>query len=432
MKNMQRGALVAPGLVLLVLLASLRSAQAGPAAPGHDPAARRTEARNLIVEALNRRMVREIDPAVVAADAERLAAALSESRLDTLLASRDAEALLDERAGLRSAARTEVAGIAGVTSSGVRSASAPVLGASDSDLIFVPVPPCRILDTRLVSAGPLAANETRSFLVAGTNAFLAQGGNGGGCGIPDGAVDPAAPAVVVNFIAVGPSGPGNLRAWEYGQPVPNASVINYDNVGALNIANGVVVPIEGTAAQPWDLNIRADVSGTHVVADVTGYFTRFPIEQFSQSAKVLLTVGTQASPTSLSDGTCHRITTCTVTLPAGVSGRVVIRSIAQVSIDHTNGTHDRVTIGAKLGAENPPNCTPINDQVANMDFEVPDIAPTESDVDVTITHGRDFAQSGTTPRTYSLLSNMIVGASTGDQIESARMFCMFIPDPPSS
>lgn len=408
MKNMQRGAVAAPGLALLLLLAfaSLGSAQTGPAA-------RRAEAANLILDALNRRMVREIDPAVVAADAGRIAAALSESRLSTLLVSRDAESLLDEQAG-------------------VRSAVAPVLGASDSDLIFVPVAPCRILDTRLVSGGPLAANETRPFLVAGTNAFLAQGGNGGGCGIPDGAADPAAPAVVINFIAVGPSGPGNLRAWEYGQPVPNASVINYDSAGGLNIANGVVVPIEGTAAQPWDLNIRADVSGTHVVADVTGYFTRFPIEQFSQSAKVLLTVGTQASPTSLSDGVCHRITSCTVTLPAGVSGKVIIRSIAQVSLEHTNGTHDRVTVGAKLGVEDPPNCTPINDQVANMDFELPDVVPSAADVDVTITHGRSFTQSGTTPRTYSLLSNMIVGASAGDQIESARMFCMFIPDPPSS
>ena len=419
------------GLVLLVLLAPLYAAQAGPAVAGRDPAARRAQARDLIAEALNRRMVRDIDPAVVAADAERIAAALSESRLDALLESRDAAALLDERAGLRQQLRATFSRIPGSSGTGVRSATAPVLGSSNSDLIFVPVPPCRILDTRLVSGGPLAAGETRGFLVAGTNAFLAQGGNGGGCDIPDGAAEPAAPAVVVNFIAVVPGGPGNLRAWEYGQPVPNASVINYDAAGGLNIANGVVVPIEGTAAQPWDLNIRADVSGTHVVADVTGYFTRFPLEQFSQPAKVALTTGTQASPTSLGDGACHRLTTCTVVSPPGVAGRVVIRSIAQVSIDHTNGTHDRVTVGAKAGTENPPVCTPINDQVANMDFEVPDVGPT-MDVDATITHGRDFPIPSNTTRTYSLLSNMIIGASAGDQIESARMFCMFIPDPPSS
>jgi hypothetical protein len=114
--------------------------------------------------------------------------------------------------------------------------------------------------------------------------------------------------------------------------------------------------------------------------------------------------------------------------PASTNGKVVIRSLAQVAIDHTQGTHDRVVVGAKLGVEAPPNCTPINDQVANMDFEIPDVGPTATDVDVTIYHGREFTQPGGTTRTYALLSNMIIGASAGDQIESARMTCMFIPD----
>ncbi|HYG63312.1 MAG TPA: hypothetical protein VEL74_12075, partial [Thermoanaerobaculia bacterium] len=166
---------------------------------------------------------------------------------------------------------------------------------------------------------------------------------------------------------------------------------------------------------------------THVVADVTGYFTRFPLEQFTTKGDILV-VANQPNPTDLSSGTCQRITTCTVTSPPNTIGKVVIRSMAQVSLNHTQGTHDRVTVGSKLGAEVPPNCTAINDQVANMDFELPDIHPTSSDVDVTLTHGRDFPQPGGVTRTYSLLTNMIIGASTGDQIESARMICMFIPD----
>src|SRR5689334_11700721 len=54
------------------------------------------------------------------------------------------------------------------------------LGDSNSDLIFVPVPPCRIIDTRL-AGGPIAANSTRSFKVNGVDAFQAQGGKDGGC-----------------------------------------------------------------------------------------------------------------------------------------------------------------------------------------------------------------------------------------------------------
>src|SRR4029077_15623834 len=148
------------------------------------------------------------------------------------------------------------------------------LGDAKSDRLFVPPTPCRIIDTRL-AGGAMAANEIRSFEVTGTSNFAAQGGAASGGGIPIGAVDPLAPAVVINFIAVGPAGPGDLRAWEFNQPVPTASVINSSNVPGLNIANGVVVPAAGVATLDKDISVKADVSGTHLVADVTGYFTRF-------------------------------------------------------------------------------------------------------------------------------------------------------------
>ncbi|HYG65131.1 MAG TPA: hypothetical protein VEL74_21300, partial [Thermoanaerobaculia bacterium] len=209
---------------------------AGPAAAQLQPAAEdgpREKARALIAETLEKRVVRPVAPERIEAEAERIVASLPEEQVQTLVETRDAAPVLEERTRAAKASQP-LAVISG-----------KALGDSQSDLVFVPVAPCRIIDTRQVSAGPLAANETRHFLVAGTNAFLAQGGTGGGCGVPDGVSEPAAPAVVINFIAVGPSGPGNLRAWEYGQPVPRASVINYANVPGLNIANGVVVPIEG-------------------------------------------------------------------------------------------------------------------------------------------------------------------------------------------
>jgi hypothetical protein len=377
---------------------------------------------------LQKRLVREVSPAVVAADVERIVSTLSDAQIQTLLRTRDAATLLDERrAAVRQGSRLRNVT---VQNNAVQNASAKALGDADSELLFVPVAPCRILDTRLISGGFVAAGQVRNFLVAGSNAFLAQGGTGGGCGIPDGAAEPVAPAVVINFIAVGPAGPGNLRAWEFGQPAPNASVINYSNVPGLNIANGVVVPIEGTAAQPWDLSIQADVSGTHVVADVTGYFTRFPREQFSQK-KDIVVVAKQTSPISLADGGCRLLTTCMVTAPTGISGKVIIRSYANVAIDHTQGTdtHDRVIVGATLSPNvTTPNCTSISNQVANMDFEMPDVAPSAADLDVSLSHGREFSQSGGTTRTYGLQALMFVGANAGDQVESSRMICTFIPD----
>jgi hypothetical protein len=132
------------------------------------------------------------------------------------------------------------------------------------DLLFTPIQPCRIIDTRL-AGGPIGAGTTRDFVVAGAAGFAAQGGNAAGCGIPLGA-----PAAVINYVAVGPAGPGDLRVTASGTPVPTASVINYAALGGLNIANGVATPL--AAAVSPHITIQADVSGTDLVADVLGYF----------------------------------------------------------------------------------------------------------------------------------------------------------------
>ncbi|MGH9324409.1 MAG: hypothetical protein ACRD3V_31550 [Vicinamibacteria bacterium] len=150
------------------------------------------------------------------------------------------------------------------------------LGDSLSDLVFTPVPPCRIIDTRL-SGGTILANTSRAFFVTGTTGFPAQGGLAGGCGVPDGAT-----AAVLNLVAVTPPGPGNLRAYPYDEPEPpppNASVLNFGPISGLNaLANGTVVPLcdPVTMTCSFDLLIYAAVSNVDVVVDVSGYFSTFP------------------------------------------------------------------------------------------------------------------------------------------------------------
>ncbi len=133
------------------------------------------------------------------------------------------------------------------------------------DLLFTPVTPCRIIDTRL-AGGPIAAGTTRNFVVTGTTSFSDQGGTSGGCGIPAGS-----PAAVINYVAVGPAGPGDLRVVPAGTPIPTASILNYAPVGNLNIANGVATPLF-TGALAFHITVQADVSATDLVADVLGYF----------------------------------------------------------------------------------------------------------------------------------------------------------------
>ena len=145
------------------------------------------------------------------------------------------------------------------------------------NLLYTSVQPCRLFDTRL-AGGVLAAGTTRTFNVVGVSAvgsLDSQGGNHNGCPIPgfDLASMPQVQAVMLNFVAVGPSGPGDLRAWPTDQALPGSSVINYSNFNetVLNIANGIVVPVRQDM-QGNDITLRADTSATHVLADVVGYF----------------------------------------------------------------------------------------------------------------------------------------------------------------
>src|SRR5688500_9966040 len=61
------------------------------------------------------------------------------------------------------------------------------LAAQDQDLVLITVNPCVIFDTRPAQGGTgaFAAEEERSFSIAGSTAdFAAQGGTAGGCGVP--------------------------------------------------------------------------------------------------------------------------------------------------------------------------------------------------------------------------------------------------------
>lgn len=372
--------------------------------PAAAVAALRDHAKARIAEELERRAVRPVPAEIYAADARRLASRLDEAKLRAIAAGEDVESLVDD-----------------VT---LKNLAAPVLGSSLSELVFVPLAPCRIIDTRQGGGAPLAAGETRDFQVAGITEFPPQGGNMGGCGVPPGSAEAAAPAVVINFVAANPAGPGHLTAWAWGQPPPNASVINYASVAGLNIANGVVMPIAGTNLVPADLHIQASSAATHVVADVTGYFTRFPMEQFAKTEKSI-TVVAEGGAVDLSAGACTVVNQCTIT--AGTSGQVIVRAWAQVSINHavTPGG-DRIAVGVK---NLDPTVCSNNDQSINAtDFEVSEPHGADPDVETTLSHKRIFAQTGTSPRTYYINAKMITGASAGDVIESSRMICTFIPD----
>ena len=139
-----------------------------------------------------------------------------------------------------------------------------LLGSLSNDLVYTPVAPCRIIDTRNTAAGAIAANATRSFVAFGISSFSGQGGSATNCG-----VNPlAATAVAVNLTAVTPDGAGFATAYPFGTTRPLAASINYA-AGAI-VNNALIVQTPNPPAFA-DFTLYTFAS-SHYVADIVGYF----------------------------------------------------------------------------------------------------------------------------------------------------------------
>ena len=143
-------------------------------------------------------------------------------------------------------------------------------GSSQADLVYTPVTPCRIIDTRF-AGGPIGPGAQRNFLAASSN-YSGQGGFAGSCGVPFG----PATAVAVNLVSVNPPSFGDLRAFPFGAAVPLASVLNY--IAGNTVANGITLTICNPAASTcgFDFTVQSDGTLTDLVADVQGYYSLLP------------------------------------------------------------------------------------------------------------------------------------------------------------
>jgi YVTN family beta-propeller protein len=117
-------------------------------------------------------------------------------------------------------------------------------------LQFVPVAPCRLIDTRL-SGGSLPANTSRNFAVPQL----------GGCGIPS-----TAAAYSLNVTAVPQGRLGFLTIWPTGQEQPVVSTMN--SLDGRIKANAAIVPAGYQGQVSVFVNDTSDV-----VLDIDGYFT---------------------------------------------------------------------------------------------------------------------------------------------------------------
>jgi hypothetical protein len=139
---------------------------------------------------------------------------------------------------------------------------------SGPELVYTPITPCRILDSRFGAGGSFAAGATQSFKATNPGgSFSSQGGSPTNCGIPV-----KAQAVTLNFTVFNTgAGPAFIAAWPFGQPNPGTATLNWTSAGA-QVANGAVLPLCKGGACTADFNVFAS-SNTDMVADVVGYFT---------------------------------------------------------------------------------------------------------------------------------------------------------------
>jgi len=146
----------------------------------------------------------------------------------------------------------------------MKAGSGKVLGSLSGDLVYTPVQPCRIFDTRNTGAGPIAANSTRSFVSINQANFTAQGGSATDCGT----LGLNATAVAINLTAVTPAAGGYATVYPFGTTQPLAASVNY-TAGAF-VNNGIIAQIPNPLTTS-DFTIYS-FAESHYVADIVGYF----------------------------------------------------------------------------------------------------------------------------------------------------------------
>lgn len=158
------------------------------------------------------------------------------------------------------------------------------LGDADQDLIFVPVTPCRIIDTR-VAGGAIAANTTRNFDITAVANYSFQGGDATDCNV--GAAGSFA-AAAINFTVVTPGAAGYITAFPYLATQPLASTVNY-TAGDIRGNFAIVRLDQGSSAE--ELSVYS-FALTHLVADIVGYYRNpgAPTLQCSNTANASVSI----------------------------------------------------------------------------------------------------------------------------------------------
>ncbi len=136
------------------------------------------------------------------------------------------------------------------------------IGTAGSDLVYTPMTPCRIVDTR-IAGGPIGTNGSRNFLAFTDTDFTSQGGEATNCGIPMNVS-----AVTVKITASHPQFNGYLTVYPSNEARPLASSLNY--IAGVDTSNESHFRLCRPAC-PTQFSVYS-LWQSDVVIDVNGYF----------------------------------------------------------------------------------------------------------------------------------------------------------------
>lgn len=182
------------------------------------------------------------------------------------------------------------------TRPGTRASDLPdigkALGDATRDLVYVPITPCRIVDTR-IAGGPIGAGETRDFIAWARTNYADQGGSTGDCGL----FTISATAVALNVTAVTPQGAGYATVYSYNTARPGTASVNY---AAGQIVNNAIISRIPNPIDTFDFTIFTYASA-HYVVDIVGYFA-------APAATALQCVDTSYATASITAGATGQVT----------------------------------------------------------------------------------------------------------------------------
>ena len=232
---------------------------------------------------------------------------------------------------------------------------------------FIPVPPTRVLDTRVGTGGvtgPVTGARPALFSVRDSR-------------FPD--LSTAMSAVVVNVTATSTVGHGYVQAADYHGPRRAASNLNFTT--GQTVANLVMVPLAGKTGDQITLTVGGG-GRSQLVADVVGFVVAGSSQPFQPGATAI-SEGTRVLDTRIGRAAVPAFGRRHVPLAAALPAHGVGAAIVNVTVTDTSTT-GFVTVYPGTGS--PPTASNLN-YVAGQTVANLVVVPVDADGSITLYNG---------------------------------------------